>query len=365
MKSKRRPIRVNWKFIDLVEKELARTLRRHLYDPIVKILKDEDVIQNANTKLIHDAIRSGRIKYWDNKFTGQFSAALSKELKELGAVWHLRSNYFYLPLSKLPRETQDFLFNHYHHLVDKFIKVDDYLKKIDPEKVARSFKAKNLFVLAVKKSEDDIASLTEKTIIRPDQKTVRKVASAWDYKIGAGIKRWTTEEVTNFRNEIRGLILQGKRFGKKNRPGELEQIIYKKYKSKILATIDPVTQIGRFTKTQDERIMNKAYFLARNETRLMMTSYEYERMQNAGSTFFKWQTVVGTPNHPVRPSHKRLDGKVYRWDDPPLDIQVDKKILPGQIYNCRCTAIPLFDEDIALNSKGDFKKLPDGSYALK
>jgi SPP1 gp7 family putative phage head morphogenesis protein len=191
------------------------------------------------------------------------------------------------------------------------------------------------------------------------------VAKDWSYGIGANIGPWAQEEINQFRQELSGLIYQGKRFGTKEKPGELERAIMDRYGAKIRATIAPGVQLADLTEKQKQRIAYKANFIARNESRLLMTTYKYKRMQNSGSTFFRWLTVVGSPKHPVRPSHKILNRKVWRWDNPPIDEQTGKQVLPGQAYNCRCTAVPLWDSDIATDAKGNFKQLPDGSYVLK
>lgn len=365
MNPKRRPLKVDWALIDLIEKELIKTLKAHLYNPLIRLFKEIGLLKNAKDEALHDALRSGKIKYWDNKFTGRFSAGISKELKALGAQWRPRSASFYLPLNKLPKETQDLLFGLNREMVEKLMEVDGILSMIDPEKVADSFKAKNLFVKAIKSSEDDVESVSKKISIRPNKETMEAVAQDWFYGINAEIKKWTTEEVINFRKEISGLIYQGKRFGTKERPGELEREVLLRYGAKIRDTIAPGKQFKELTEKQKERIINKARFIARNDSRLLMTTYKYTRMQSSGSTFFRWLTVVGSPKHPVRPSHKILNRKVWRWDHPPIDEQNGKPVLPGQAYNCRCTAVPLYDEDIAKDKKGDFKQYPDGSYVLK
>ena len=45
----------------------------------------------------------------------------------------------------------------------------------------------------------------------------------------------------------------------------------------------------------------------------------------------------------VRPSHAENDGKIFSWDTPPATGH------PGEDHNCRCTAVPLPDDDPRLN----------------
>ena len=46
----------------------------------------------------------------------------------------------------------------------------------------------------------------------------------------------------------------------------------------------------------------------------------------------------------VRPDHARLDGGIFRWDDPPVvDLRSGRRGHPNQDYGCRCSASPLED----------------------
>jgi SPP1 gp7 family putative phage head morphogenesis protein len=89
---------------------------------------------------------------------------------------------------------------------------------------------------------------------------------------------------------------------------------------------------------------NKAKFLARQETSLMTTKLKETRYREAGVNEYKWKTVAGSKLHPVRPSHKILEGRIFRWDDPPITTPPGEAVRrnnPGQDYNCRCFAQPI------------------------
>ena len=46
----------------------------------------------------------------------------------------------------------------------------------------------------------------------------------------------------------------------------------------------------------------------------------------------------------VRPDHARLDGGIFRWDDPPVvDLRSGRRGHPSRDYGCRCVASPLED----------------------
>lgn len=64
------------------------------------------------------------------------------------------------------------------------------------------------------------------------------------------------------------------------------------------------------------------------------------RQEAAGIEEFEWVTAGDGPR--VRESHRELDGKRFRWDDPP--VVDDEPAIPGEPPNCRCQAMPVLPE---------------------
>lgn len=86
---------------------------------------------------------------------------------------------------------------------------------------------------------------------------------------------------------------------------------------------------------------SRAILIARTETGRARTEFTKLRAIKIQSPCFMWRTVGdGT----VRPTHKRLNGKIFPWDDPPI-CDYDKgepvRALPACVWNCRCVAIPI------------------------
>lgn len=86
---------------------------------------------------------------------------------------------------------------------------------------------------------------------------------------------------------------------------------------------------------------SRATLIARTETSRTATELTRARALHVGSTHFIWHTVH---DRDVRASHQKLDGKTFRWDDPPISDPPDKRSLPGGIYNCRCFAQPIIPD---------------------
>jgi SPP1 gp7 family putative phage head morphogenesis protein len=88
---------------------------------------------------------------------------------------------------------------------------------------------------------------------------------------------------------------------------------------------------------------SRAMLIARTEVTSFNANLNAERHQQAGLTEFEWSTSL---DERVRPSHAALQGKRFRYDNPP-EIPGEGKHLPGAFPNCRCVAVavvPGFDE---------------------
>lgn len=85
---------------------------------------------------------------------------------------------------------------------------------------------------------------------------------------------------------------------------------------------------------------SRADTIARTEVGRAATTLQAARAKSVGSTHFRWVSV-GDRN--VRASHRKLNGTVHRWDEPPVCDAPDIRALPGCVFNCRCVAAPIID----------------------
>lgn len=98
--------------------------------------------------------------------------------------------------------------------------------------------------------------------------------------------------------------------------------------------------------TKDD-IMNmimKNFGMARSDARLIardqvgklngkMNQY---RQQSLGGTRYRWR---GSRDQRERADHLRLEGKIFKWDSPPIvDRKSGRRGHPGEDYQCRCRA---------------------------
>lgn len=85
---------------------------------------------------------------------------------------------------------------------------------------------------------------------------------------------------------------------------------------------------------------SRADLIARTEVSRTATELTKARAEHVGSTHFIWRSVGDAS---VRPTHQALNGRVFRWDDPP-ECDSGHRALPGCIWNCRCFAEPVIGD---------------------
>ena len=79
---------------------------------------------------------------------------------------------------------------------------------------------------------------------------------------------------------------------------------------------------------------SRAKLIARDQLGKINSRLSQIRQQSLGITHYFWST---SHDERVRARHRRWDGDLIAWDNPPIDGH------PGQAIQCRCTAIPDLD----------------------
>ena len=85
----------------------------------------------------------------------------------------------------------------------------------------------------------------------------------------------------------------------------------------------------------------RAMLIARTETSRTASVLTQVRSESIGSDGYVWHTVGDSD---VRPRHKKLNGKVFKWSSPPIAGENGERAHAGQIYNCRCYPEPIIPE---------------------
>lgn len=314
------PIKETASDYSAIERGIIEVFERELYAPLLRIL---GVTRIMNAKPSHknplvEAIEKRSVTFSNGEFKGKFSAAVSKILKEYGATWNGKTKSFEISISSLPIEIQNSISVSLARFQDRLKAIDDAFRKILPEEIAERVKLSEKFKVEAWKVDKSI-SKTLKGIAVPPQLTPNRlqfIADEWQNNMRLSIKGFAEKEI----KQLRARVLEHSTKG-----GRYDELVKE------------ITRSYRITK-------RRARFIARQETSLLAAKMKAVRYAEAGVTEYVWGCVAGSKEHPVRPSHKALEGKRFRWDEPPITTppgQAARRNNPGEDYNCRCFAKPV------------------------
>lgn len=292
--------------------KLAALIKKAIREFYDDILKQDQEIMNSNDYLELALIR-GKIIFKDGKFTGSFDRYTSKALKDLGAVfkkgaWELSSDK--IPSKYLSAIMQGMALNN-----RQFERVLDNLVKFHTDRIATR---KDIKAMSERLFENLDKSINEKAKRVPtvnlqiDETQKQAIKDSYSENLKLHIKGWADDEILKLREKVQENYKSGVRYE------DLAKDIMKR---------------------RDGISVSKALFIARQETRLMSASVQQQKYTKAGLNEYVWKI---RKDDRVRHDHEILDGKIFRWDDPPvIDERTGRRGNPGQDYNCRCYALSL------------------------
>jgi SPP1 gp7 family putative phage head morphogenesis protein len=322
-----KPIRETKADFDRLEAALVKIFREEIYAPAMRELGEPSrTLQNANDyadSAVIWALRGGQITYNRGSFSGRFNSAISKELRSLGARWDGKHGTWNVSQSSLPIEIRNAISGSAGVFARKIDAIEKRLAQILPEEIAGKLNAAKYFDASLWKTDKEFRSTLEKITVAPQlsDEARKRIADEWQNNMRLYVKDFTEQEIGKLRAELKESVFAGNRY---------ESAVKTIQKSYGVST-------------------NKAKFLARQETALLMAKFKETRYKDAGINEYRWECVNGSANHPVRPQHKKLAelskaGKIFKWDDPPVTTepgQPERRNNPGEDYNCRCFAKPV------------------------
>lgn len=296
---------------DAIEKMIGDIFRDEIYLPLIEILGlNANKVLNSNKSFLLEKISDGKIAYYRGEFSGKFSARSTKAIKEMGGIWDPKTKSFKLRKDKLPKDVMQAIAVSATRFEKTIDLIREKLRKILPAEIAESLKAQNILDRSIFNIDKGIGDSLESIKVVPqltdDER--HQIAVEYNTNMQRSIKGWTEKEVIKLRTLVEREALGGKRYE------NLADIIKKQY------------NVSK----------NKAKFLARQETGLLMAKFRESRYVAAGSEGYYWMTVAGSPKHPVRPMHKELNGKFIEWKNPPITNSQGNRNHAGEDYNCRC-----------------------------
>ena len=304
-------------FLPIAER-LNQWLLDSLYKPLLQSLPEGQrpsiTLKNEAVDDLAAAIRSGHVVYYRGRFTGRFSAKVSRALKAIGARWRRAS--WYLPAADVPPAIAMAASASRARLEREVGRIDDRLRGLLAEGFDGPMVLGGVLDRTLWDAEEKVRKSTKDIVVVPHltQEQVHKIADDYVETYTRPIKGWAQRETERLREVVKTRVLAGQRHE------DLADILYRSWG------------------------MSKSHasFVARQETKLMQTTFLESRWKDAGLDKYKWHCVVGTKLHPTRPRHKELNdmslaGKIFRLSNPPRSSEAGQPVRynnPGRDYNC-------------------------------
>lgn len=324
------PISDKVKYINLMYKYISKFMVDFLFKDIIEVIKPIEKYYNNDINILIDAIQRQQIQYVNGYFYGKFNAKISAEIKKLGGVWDKRKKAFKIDKALLPQNIigamayasvyrkaiNEAILGILNNLdIDKAmpqlkefldIPLDTVLEDLDGESEYR-FGGKKY---KTEKQETKRKGFEETIKIVPkiDDSMREELKNEYTENVGLSIKNFTEKEIIKLRQIVEKNVFQGLENNQ-----SLVNFIQKEYKTTL----------------------NKAKFLARNETRLFVTKYTLAEFKQLGIKQYIWRT---SHDNRVRESHKIMDGRIVDIDTPPVETGGKHA---GIDYGCRCKMRPI------------------------
>lgn len=305
-------VKTSPQFVDSVDRYLSEFFFKNIYQPLLKEVKDFTIINDQS--YLKDAIRKGRVNFYQGKFTGKFSSKVTREIKKLGGKWN-RKGFFEIRKNQLPEDLIATIDTSRDAWERKLAKVRKRIESISPEKIADKINLKNLINPELYRINQDIEESYKNLIVSPrfTIKERKQLAEKYNNNMRLYVQNWTKKEIKKLRKHTTEHVLKGSRY------------------EGLAKTIQASYGVSQ----------SKAQFLARQESNLFLAKFKELRYNKAGIDEYIWQTVVGSPESPVREGHKKLNGKKFKFSKPPIVNEKGERKNPSEDFNCRCTARPV------------------------
>lgn len=317
-----KPIKETPNDYDEIETQIMVFFRREIYLPLLKELGIKKLRKNSVEDLA-EAIQRGRIVFYRGEFRGDFDSTTSRALKQLGAQWNRKHGSFSIPHSKLPLEIRNAISLSEASFLRVAENINKKLAAIDPKAIAANFKIQDLFERVIWKTNKTFEQSVKGITVSPTltEHSVNRIATEYTENLQLYIQDFVGKETEELRKRVIERSTAG--FRRENLAKEIE---------------------ASYGVSQ-----RKAKFLAKQETSLLMAKFKQTRYQETGVNEYKWGCVKmphapkngpATPGE-VRYHHGILEGKIFKWSDPPIVNEKGDRKNPGQDYNCRCFPIPI------------------------
>jgi SPP1 gp7 family putative phage head morphogenesis protein len=301
---------------------------KSIYKPIAKILVDNSIIDKQKDVLnsVEDLlilIKSNKIIYDGTGFvySKEYKAntLITKELQKLGGVFNSSQKKWYINSSALPTNIRNAITtisavqnNLSFELANYFQEINTIKDVMFSElktKIKESYK--DIVKDTIKQSNQNFTEQDIKIDLKFNDVELDQIATNYANNLELAIKNFTTQQIADLREIVMNNVNLGLRSDTL-----VEQIQSKFNVSK-----------------------SKAQFLASQETQLATSTIQEQNMLRSGIEYYMWDSARDSK---VRPQHQELNGKIFRFDNPPIvDLKTGRRANSGGDFRCRCVARPV------------------------
>lgn len=322
-----KPILDKHEYSKAIEVIIMDFLIDNFYKPIYEVIEPIEEYYNATQytpeQIIVAALRSGQIQYTNGKFTGQFTAKISKALESIGAkfnkvtkTYNLSNTAISITIKEAAAYASMIAMMRQKLLLEALAAMD--IEKAMPD-LARVLQVP-LDTILDDLDEQAYLSLKDAITIVPEITEEQREALKAQYvdDVSLSVKKFTVAQTEKLRAMVEENLFTG----------------LADNKSLVKAIVD------EFGVTE-----SKSRFLSRQESSLFVAKYRKITYMEAGITHYKWSS---SDDERTRPIHKDLDYKyskeLFTWDNPPITNEKGDRNNPGEDFNCRCIAIAVVDD---------------------
>lgn len=305
------PIKDKDAYADPIAKYIAHQMYEAIFAPLFKILgrkPESTLLSNAFDRSgVHAALQAGTIWFNNDKFYGTFNAAIGKELRSIGARFNSLDKTYFIKAIDLPVHIRASVAQANSKFQAQQNALTNALNKmtLPPQLEFKGIfpKLGDMFIDLNKQYTASIPKgLAVPMVLTENMKEV--IAQDYTHNLNLYIKDWYNADIIRLRGRVQESVEEG------YRADHMRDVLEAEY-------------------GVAER---KAKFLARQETSLLVSKYRETRYKESGLSRYRWST---SDDQRVRHDHKKLEGKIFDWDHPPItDEATGDRNNPGEDFNC-------------------------------
>ncbi len=324
-----KPIYERDKYFSLIEEDIKRLFYYTIYKPIIDIASQdiERSFENSKGALIR-AIKTGKIAFVDGYFVGEFNASIGLAIRQMGGIFNHSRKAYAIQLVNIPMDVRVAINEGSKLLQQKVKGIYSALEDLQKNDITKSIDIDSLYSGIFIDLDQQFSSTVTKDLSVPMDTTPymrEQLKKDYTENLNLEIKEWYDKAIQRLRQKV-----------------------YKNVEEGFRAThLIPIIQ------AEKQVSYNKAKFIAKQETSLLVSKYREARYTQAGLRRYKWLTSDDSrvrPNLEARKTghtsnnHRILNGRIFSWDEPPIvDSATGRRCNPGEDYGCRCVAAPIVE----------------------